>query len=95
MAISMMRNVPTNSGTAPNAPLEAYWSLRMAICGSHWVPNRKSTGDTDWKKRQLSQTREPTMPTVVRMAVTAQARNRTAIHPSTRLRARKVGPMRG
>ena len=95
MAIIMIRKVPTKSGTAPKAPVPAYWSARMAIWGFHSIPNRNSWIGTAWKKRQLSQTSEATMPAVVRMAVTEQAMNRPAIQPSTLLRARNCGPMRG
>ena len=44
----------------------------MAICGLHWVPNRKSRIGTFWKKRKLSKAREAMMPRVVRTAMAEQ-----------------------
>src|SRR3546814_2529120 len=42
MAITAMTTVPRNTGTAPKEPWPATWSLRMAICGSQFRPNRNS-----------------------------------------------------
>jgi hypothetical protein len=47
IAIAVIKSVPTNSGTAPNAPELATWSDRIAVCGLHCVPNRNSPGATD------------------------------------------------
>ncbi len=53
MAMSMIRKVPTKSGRAPKAPVEPTWSARIAVCGLHWVPNRKSaTGMVEKKRRE-------------------------------------------
>ena len=51
MAMTVIRNVPANSGTAPNAPDEPTWSARSAVCGLHCRPNRNSVIGTFWKKR--------------------------------------------
>ncbi|MNL55465.1 hypothetical protein D3C87_1788820 [compost metagenome] len=37
--------------------------------GSQTVPKKNALGDTDWKKRIASDSIEPTIPTVVRMAI--------------------------
>ena len=47
-------SVPANNGTAPNAPDEPTWSARIAVCGLHDRPNRKSNDDTCWKNRNAS-----------------------------------------
>ena len=62
MAMNEMSAVPANSGTAPKDPDEPTWSARIAICGLHEVPNRKSIGDTMAKKRKASKATEATMP---------------------------------
>ena len=45
MAMKEMSAVPANSGTAPKEPDDPTWSARIAICGLHEVPNRKSMGE--------------------------------------------------
>ena len=64
-------NVPANNGTAPKAPEDPTWSSRMAVCGLHFKPNKKSSGGTALKKRMASNTTERTIPTVVTMAIRA------------------------
>ena len=49
-----MTRVPRKTGTAPKAPAPAIWSARMAICGSHFRPKKKSAGGTRRKKAQAS-----------------------------------------
>ena len=52
--IAPMKIVPQNNGIEPNAPDDPAWSARIAVCGLHWVPNRKSAGGTMLKKRNVS-----------------------------------------
>ncbi len=54
MAMIEITRVPTKTGTAPKAPAPAIWSARMAICGSHCRPKKKSRGGTSWKNAQAS-----------------------------------------
>ena len=81
MAMNEMSAVPANSGTAPKDPDEPTWSARMAICGLHDVPNRKSIGETMEKKRKASKATEATMPMVVNTAIVEQP---ISIHSMTR-----------
>src|SRR5690349_7840188 len=91
MAMQEMSAVPANSGTAPNEPDEPTWSARIAICGLHEVPNRKSMGEMIWKKRKASKATEATMPTVVNTAMVEQAMSSHSTTCSTELRARSSG----
>ena len=50
--IAPMKNVPQNSGIEPNAPDEPAWSARIAVCGLHSMPNRKSVGRTQLEEAQ-------------------------------------------
>ena len=52
--MKVMSSVPTTSGTMPKAPDEPTWSARIAVCGDHCRPNRKSIGETLLKKRKVS-----------------------------------------
>ena len=36
---------------APKLPELPTWSVRMEVCGLHFVPNRNSIGDTELKNR--------------------------------------------
>ena len=89
-----MSAVPANSGTAPKEPDEPTWSARIAICGLHVVPNRKSIGEIIEKKRNASNATEATMPIVVNTAIVEQPISSHSITRSTRLRARSSGVMR-
>ena len=81
--IAPMKIVPQNSGTEPNAPDEPAWSARIAVCGLHSVPNRKSTGGTKSKKRRLSNISDSRMPSVVRIAISEAASSSTISQRST------------
>ena len=94
MAMNEMSAVPANSGTAPKEPDEPTWSARIAICGLHDVPNRKSIGEIMEKKRNASKATEATMPMVVNTAIVEQPINIHSMTSSTRLRARSSGVMR-
>ena len=87
--IAPMKIVPQNKGTEPNAPDDPAWSARIAVCGLHWVPNRNSVGLTRLKKRKLSNSRDRTMPSVVRTAISEAPTSSPIIHSSTLVRARK------
>ena len=52
IAMIVIRKVPANSGTAPNAPVEPTWSARMAVCGDHSRPNRNSVIGTALEETQ-------------------------------------------
>ena len=54
MAIVAISSVPTKTGTAPKAPAPAIWSGRMAICGSHLRPKKKSCSGTSAKNAEAS-----------------------------------------
>ena len=54
MAMIEITMVPRKTGTAPKAPAPAIWSARMAICGSHFRPKKKSCGGTSRKNAQAS-----------------------------------------
>ena len=90
MAITVISKVPVTSGTMPKAPDDPTWSARMAVCGLHCVPNRKSIGETFSKNRTVSNSTENTIPIVVSTATLAQASRTTFTARSTWLRARKV-----
>ena len=94
MAMKEMSAVPANSGTAPNEPDDPTWSARMAICGLHDVPNRKSSGEMCEKNRKASKATEATMPMVVNTAMVEQPISIHSTTSSTRLRARSSGVMR-
>ena len=94
MAIRAISSVPRNTGTAPKAPAPATCSARMAICGSHRRPKKKSAGGTSAKKAQASQSSETTMPTVVKIATTEQNTMKPVSARSTLLRARNRGERR-
>ena len=94
IAITEITSVPRNTGTAPKAPAPATWSGRMAICGSQRSPKKNSCGGTISKKAQASQSSEAMMPTVVRIATTAQASMNQSRNRSTPVRARKRGESR-
>ena len=87
--MAVIRNVPANSGTAPNAPDEPTWSARSAVCGLHCRPNRNSVIGTFWKKRIDSNTTEKTIPAVVAIEMPAASHRATVTQRSTVLRARK------
>ena len=72
MATREISRVPTSSGTKPKEPEAATWSIRMAICGLHCRPNRKSVTGIDWKKRRASNNTDRTMPRVVNTAIKEQ-----------------------
>ena len=76
MEIRDIITVPASTGIAPKAPEEPTWSARMAICGLHSSPNRKSVTGTVWKKRMASYNTDNTMPMVVKMAIMEQAISR-------------------
>jgi hypothetical protein len=90
----VISSVPAKTGTAPKAPDEPTWSARIAVCGLHWSPNRKSRGGTRSKKRAASNTRDRTMPIVARIAISEQAANRARRTVSTTGRARSAGDTR-
>ena len=94
MAMKEMSAVPANSGTAPKDPDEPTWSARIAICGLHEVPNRKSIGDTMAKKRKASKATEATIPSVVNTAIVEQPMRIHSMTRSTPLRARNSAVMR-
>ena len=94
MATAEMRSVPVKRGTMPNAPEAPTWSERIAVCGLHSTPKRKSKGDTLRKKRSASNSTDSTMPAVVRMATVELATMKTRTAPSTWLRARNRGETR-
>ena len=94
MAMTVISSVPVTSGTMPKAPDEPTWSARIAVCGLHCRPNRKSSGETFSKKRTVSNSTENTMPMVVRTATQAQASSTILTTRSTWLRARKFGRQR-
>ena len=89
-----INNVPVNSGTAPNAPDAPTWSARIAVCGLHDRPNRKSSNDTCWKNRNASTNTDRKMPIVVRIATHEAAISSNSMAFSTRLRARNSGRTR-
>ena len=91
MAITVISMVPTNSGRKPKAPDWPTWSDRMAICGDHWVPKRKSYHGYLLKKISVSNNTDSTMPTVVRMATTEHPISSHRTIRSTILRARNCG----
>ena len=93
MAMNEISAVPANSGTAPNDPDEPTWSARIAICGLHEVPNRKSIGEIIEKNRNASNATEATMPMVVNTAIVEQPISSHSMTRSTRLRARSSGVM--
>ena len=91
IAITVISIVPANTGIAPNAPDAPTWSARMAVCGLHSSPNRKSTGETLVKKVSASNSSDSTMPTVVRMAMIEATISIDRMTRSTRFRARMAG----
>ena len=92
--IAPMNTVPQNKGIEPNAPDEPAWSARIAVCGLHCVPNRKSAGGTMLKKRRLSNISESRIPSVVRMAISEAAISIPIIQRSTAVRARNAVAVR-
>ena len=94
IATAEMRSVPVKRGIMPNAPDAPTWSERIAVCGLHSVPRRKSSAGTLWKKRNASNNTDNTMPAVARMATVELAMMKTRIAPSTWLRARTRGEIR-
>src|SRR6188472_2446615 len=93
MAMKEMSAVPANSGTAPNEPDDPTWSARIAICGLHDVPNRKSSGEMIAKNLKASKATDATMPMVVKTAIVEQPSSIHSVTRSTRLRARNCGVM--
>ncbi len=89
-----INSVPVNSGTAPNAPEAPTWSARIAVCGLHCKPNKKSNNGTSRKNRNASTNTERKMPIVVRIATLDAAMSSSSMAFSTRLRARKSGRTR-
>ena len=92
MAMNEMSAVPANSGTAPKEPDEPTWSARIAICGLHEVPNRKSMGEIIEKKRKASKATEATMPMVVNTAMRRAADQQPlddALHAIARAQLRR------
>ena len=83
--------VPVNSGTAPKAPDDPTWSLRIAVWGLHSRPKRNCVIGTSRKKRIASNSTEKTMPTVVKTAMLDATISRPRTIFSTRFRARKSG----
>ena len=67
---------------------------RIAVCGLHCTPKRKSQNGTAWKKRSDSKKSDMTIPTVVRTERVEQAISSTMTMRSTRLRARMAGATR-
>ena len=57
--------------------------------GSQTVPKKNALGDTDWKKRMASDNIEPTMPTVVRIAMEEAKSSVPSMTRSTRFLALK------
>ena len=73
MAMMVINKVPTISGTMPKAPEDPTWSARMAVCGDHCRPKRKSIGEILLKNCAASKTTDSNMPMVVRTATAEQA----------------------
>ena len=91
IAMTVIRIVPANTGIAPNAPDAPTWSARMAVCGLHSSPNRKSIGEILVKKAIASNSSDRTIPTVVRMAMVEATISMSRMTRSTRFRARMAG----
>ena len=79
IAMNDMRNVPASTGTDPNAPVEPTWSGLIATWGLHFSPNRNSRMGMTSKNLMDSKMTDKTIPTVVKMAMVAQAINRKFI----------------
>ena len=71
--------------------MQPTWSARIAVCGLHDKPNRKSSNDTCWKNRSASTNTDRKMPIVVKIATHDAAISRYSMARSTRLRARNSG----
>ena len=82
IAISVIMNVPRNSGSIPKLlPLSAL-SPNSAVCGRHSVPNMKSMKDTFWKKSHDSNIMERIMSNVMIIEIEAEQNNTALSHVS-------------
>ena len=82
--IAPMKTVPQNRGIEPNAPDDPAWSARIAVCGLHDRPKRKSPGGTNLKNRAISNSSDRTIPSVVKIAINEAieaGRSSTALPP--------------
>ncbi len=92
IAMTVMSSVPANNGTAPNtsalAPDASAPAPSNALCGLQWAPKRNDRIGTFWKNLMDSNTRDRTIPNVVRMAISEHRIKNHLTERSTMWRAR-------